>query len=89
MKLECGCTISDLDDGTPQWMCEPCPAHTKNDWRRAYKAAALTGWLAAIAGKIYMDEYEDEPEAFAQHLTAVAKTCAAYADALLAEDAKP
>jgi hypothetical protein len=55
--------------------------------RQAYKLAGLTGWLAGIAGQKFMDDYDDDSVAFAEHQMAVAKAMGCYADAMLAEDA--
>ena len=56
--------------------------------RQAYKLAGLTGWLAGIAGQKFMDDYDDDSIAFAEHQMAVARAMGGYADAMLAEDAE-
>jgi hypothetical protein len=51
---------------------------------------ALQGWIAGPLGGDTMDvfDFEAEPEVAKEHLDAVASTCVAYADALLAELSK-
>jgi len=50
-----------------------------------YAGRAMQGWIAAIAGKPFMDEYEDDEKAFRQHQAAVARSSYDYAAAMIAE----
>lgn len=57
------------------------PGMTLRDY---FAGQALAGWLAGIAGADWMREYDGEDLAFVEHQRAVAETCYAYADAMLA-----
>jgi hypothetical protein len=76
-------------DGGPAFPSDPAfygdkagPGMSLRDY---FAAAALQGWLAGPCDGHTMDEYADEPEAFAEHQAEVARACYAYADAMLAE----
>lgn len=53
------------------------------DLRDYFAAMALQGWLSGPCHGEVLDDYEGEPEAFAEHQAAVARTCYGYADAML------
>ncbi len=57
------------------------PGMTLRQW---YAGMALQGWIANLRDAA--DDYDDEPEAFAQHQRAVAKACYGYADAMIEEE---
>ena len=59
-------------------------AHTAEQvrLRDSFAGQALSGWLAGLDADD-MNDLEDEPEARAEHVRAVARTCYEYADAML------
>lgn len=81
--------MSTINDGGPAFPLAgegpntPCfnEGMSLRDW---FAASALQGWLAGIAGAEWMDDYTNEPEAFAEHQKCVAETAYRYADAMLA-----
>ena len=59
----------------------PASSMTLRDW---FAGQALAGWLASLDFN-EMRDYDNEPEAFAEHQSLVAQTCYGYADAMLRE----
>ncbi len=53
--------------------------------REYFAAKAMQGMLAGVWTDDDMAEYDDDAAAFAEHKAIVAKACAGYADALIAE----
>ena len=53
--------------------------------RELFAAMAMAGWVSGISNADWMDEYNDDSEAFRQHQIAVAMAAVGYADALIAE----
>ena len=49
---------------------------------------ALAAWISGPCSGSALDDYEDEPEAFAEHQACVAKLAFGYADAMIAEGEK-
>lgn len=76
------------DDGGPAF-----PLHDSGDTatrpgmslRDYFAAAALQGWLSGPCQGDVLDDYEDDSTAFSDHCAAVARTCYAYADAMMRE----
>lgn len=58
---------------------------TLRDW---FAGQALQVWVAGISGRDFMDDYDGDDQAFAEHQAAVAKAAYGYADTMLAEREK-
>jgi hypothetical protein len=52
--------------------------------RDLFAGMALQGWLSGPCQGDVLNDYDEDPKAFAQHQKIVAETCYGYADAMLA-----